>query len=179
MLVLAFDIATTTGWAIGPVGPDAPQCGSVQFGKSGASQAAICGHALEWAIDTIKAPTLPDVVAIEALLPPHVTKGKSNVDHDLLAHLHGVIMGVCFMRGVYNVRRHPVQSIRAHFIDLKACRRGQQKQMVQDKCRQLGWLAEGDDAADACAVWSYACSLLDPEQAIRISPLFQRVRAIA
>jgi Holliday junction resolvasome RuvABC endonuclease subunit len=177
-VVLALDIATTTGWAIGPIGREGPRCGSVRFGKPGASQLAICGHAMEWAIDTIK-PPLPDIVAIEDLLPPHVTRGKSNTDHDLLAHLHGIIMGVCFMRGIYKVHKHPVMTVRRHFIDLPACAKGQGKRMVQDKCKQLGWLADGDDAADAAAVWSYACSLIDHEQAIRISPLFHRVRAIA
>jgi Holliday junction resolvasome RuvABC endonuclease subunit len=177
--LLALDVATTLGWARGPVGPDGPQCGSVRFGKPGASQLAICGHALEWAIDTLKAP-LPDIVAIEALLPPHVTRGKSNVDHDLLAHLHGIIMGVCFMRGVFKVHKHAVMNIRAHFIDLKSCAKGQAKRMVQDKCRTLHWLAgDDDDAADACALWSYQAGLIDPEQVIRISPLFNRVRAIA
>src|SRR5207342_1872399 len=129
-----------------------------------ASPLAICGHALEWAIDTIK-PPLPDVVAIEDLLPPHVTRGKSNVDHDLLAHLHGIIMGVCFMRGVYQVHKHSVGTVRAHFIDLKSCARGEAKLMVQRKCTALGWFSEGypadPDAADACAVWSYQCGLLD------------------
>lgn len=177
--VLALDVATTLGWARGPIGPGGPRCGSIRFGKPGASQLAICGHALEWAIDTIK-PPLPDVVAIEDLLPPHVTRGKSNVDHDLLAHLHGIIMGVCFMRGLFKVHKYPVQSIRAHFIDLGSCARGEQKLMVQRKCKSLGWLeAADDDAADACACWSYACGLIDPEQAIRVSPLFGRVRAIA
>lgn len=176
--VLALDIASVTGFARGPVGREGPRCGSIRFGKPGASQLAICGHALEWAIDTLK-PPLPDVVAIEDLLPPHVTRGKSNVDHDLLAQLHGVILGVCFARGIYKVHKHAVMTVRRHFIDLSACAKGQGKRMVQDKCKQLGWLADGDDAADAAAVWSYACSLIDPEQAIRISPLFNRVRAIA
>jgi len=176
--LLALDIATTLGWARGTIGCAVPRCGSVQFGKPGASQLAICGHALEWAIDTIK-PPLPDVVAIEDLLPPQVTRGKSNTHHDLLAHLHGIIMGVCFMRGVFKVRKHAVQSVRAHFIDLSACAKGEAKLMVQRRCRELGWLADDDDdAADALAVWSYACGLIDPQQAIRISPLFQKGVAI-
>lgn len=177
--LLALDIATTTGWARGRVGPEAPQCGSVRFSKPGASQLAICGRALEWAIATITAP-LPDIVAIEGLLPPHVIRGKSKVDHDLLAHLHGIIMGVCFMRGVYNVHKYPVSSVRAHFIDLSACAKGEAKMMVQRKCKSLGWLElADDDAADACALWSYQAALIDPEQAIRISPLFGRIAAIA
>lgn len=177
--VLALDVATTCGWARGQVGPGAPACGSVRFAKPGASQLAICGRALEWAIATIKEP-LPDVVAIEDLLPPHVTRGKSTTDHDLLAHIHGIVMGVCFMRGVYKVHKYPVMSVRAHFIDLSACGKGESKMMVQRKCKSLGWLETADDdAADACALWSYQAALIDPEQAIRISPLFHRVRAIA
>jgi hypothetical protein len=70
--------------------------------------------------------------------------------------------------------------VRRHFIDLSACAKGESKMMVQRKCKSLGWLEHVDaDAADACALWSYQAGLLDPEQAIRISPLFHRVRAIA
>lgn len=174
--ILALDVASTLGWARGPIGPDGPRCGSVRFGKAGASQLAICGHALEWAVDTIK-PPLPDIVAIEDLLPPHVTRGKSNTDHDLLAHLHGIVMGVCFMRGVYKVNKYPVMTIRRHFIDLSACGRGEAKHMVVTKCKSLGWLeAADDDAADACACWSFQAALIDPEQAIRISPLFLKIK---
>lgn len=171
--VLALDIATTCGWARGRVG-DEPRCGSVRFSKPGASQLAICGRALEWAIATLRDP-LPDVVAIEGLLPPSVMKGKTNLDHDLLAQLHGVMMAVCFMRGVYRVDRYPVSKIRAHFIDVGACAKGEAKLMVQRRCKSLGWLEESDaDAADACALWSYQVALIEPEHAIRISPLFQR-----
>ena len=177
--ILALDIASTTGWARGRVGDIAPVCGSIRFGKPGASHSAICGHALEWAIATIKEP-LPDVIAIEALLPPAVTRGRSNVDHDLLARLHGVMLAVAFTRGVYRVNLHSVQKVRAHFIDLRACRKGQTKLEVMRRCRALGWLDRDDpDAADACALWSYQAALIDPKQAIRISPLYSRVAAIA
>src|SRR5262245_34528278 len=89
--VLALDIATTCGWARGRVGDEVPTCGSVRFGKPGASQLAICGHALEWAIATLKDPR-PDVVAIEGLLPPAALKRRSTEQHELLGHLHGVIL---------------------------------------------------------------------------------------
>ena len=72
MNVLALDIATSCGWARGDVGA-VPTCGSVQFSTKGASQLAICGRALEWAIDTLREP-LPDVVAIEGLLPPGASR---------------------------------------------------------------------------------------------------------
>jgi Holliday junction resolvasome RuvABC endonuclease subunit len=176
--LLALDIATMCGWARGRVG-EAPACGWVRFSKPGASQLAICGRAFDWAIETIKDP-LPDMVAIEALLPPAVTRGRSNVDHDLLAMLHGVIMAVCFKRGVYNVHKYAVQSVRAHFIDLSSCRKGEAKTMVMRKCATLGWLAANDnDAADACALWSYQAALIDPMHAVRVSPLFGHRKAHA
>jgi Holliday junction resolvasome RuvABC endonuclease subunit len=177
--ILALDIATRTGFARGPIGPDGPvKCGSVRFAKKpGASHLAICGHALEWAIETLK-PPLPDIVAIEALLPPLVIKGRSNVDHDLLAHLHGIIMGVCFARKIFKVHKHSVSSIRSHFLNGLHVAKGEAKVVVLRKCKSLGWL-ESDpdaDAADAAALWSYQASLIDPEQAIRVSPLFERRR---
>ena len=174
MNILALDLATSAGWARGDVGA-VPQCGSVQFASKGASQPAICGAALDWAIETIRAP-LPDVVAIEGLLPPGALKKRSTEQHELLAHLHGVILGVCFQRGVYKVHRHPLSKIRSHFIGQAVCAKGEAKREVQRKCKTLGWLErDDDDAADACAVWSYQCALIDPEQAIRISPLFRRI----
>jgi hypothetical protein len=45
----------------------------------------------------------------------------------------------------------------------------------------LGWQAVDNNAADALAAWSYACSIIDPTQALKVSPLFNkqlRVRAI-
>jgi len=171
--VFALDIATTTGWARGPVG-GVPRCGSIRFAKPGASHLAIVGRALEWSIATFK-PPLPDVVAIEALVPPQAMRGKTNVDHDLLAMLHGVIMATLFLRGVYTVHRYPVQTIRSHFIDLAACGRGQGKVMVQEKCRALGWVTDYElnhDAADALACWSYQVALIYPQHAINVSPLF-------
>lgn len=172
--ILALDIASVTGWARGVVGED-PACGSVRFAKPGASQLAICGRALEWAINSITG-KLPDVVAIEALLPPRVLKGASNEHHDVLAMIHGVIMGVCFMRGVYKVHHHSVNSVRAHFLHGIPYARGEAKTVTMRKCRSLGWLESADDdAADACALWSYQAALIDPAQVVRISPLFGKV----
>jgi crossover junction endodeoxyribonuclease RuvC len=172
--VLALDIATSLGWARGRVG-EQPRCGSVRFGKAGASQLAICGHALEWAIVHLRAP-LPDVIAIEGLLPPGALKRRSNEDHELLGHLHGIMMGVAFMRGVYKVHKYQLNSIRAHFLYGIAYGKGEAKHAVMRKCRSLGWLEKADDdAADACALWSYQCSLLDRDEVLRISPMFGKV----
>ena len=74
------------------------------------------------------------------------------------------------------MNKHPLSKIRAHFINQVVCAKGEVKMMVQRKARSLGWLERADDdAADALALWSFQCSLIDPEQAIRISPLFRRI----
>ena len=170
--VLALDIATTTGWARGAVGTATPLCGSIRFCKPGASHSAIVGRAMQWAID-LTTTSKPDVVAIEALVPPLAMRGRTNVDHDLLAMLHGAIMGVLFLRGVYKVNRYPVQSIRAHFLNGIPYGKGEGKTVTVRKCRSLGWLeSTDDDAADALACWSYQAALIDPTHAIKISPLF-------
>jgi hypothetical protein len=177
--ILALDIASTCGWARGFVGDLAPQCGSVQFAKPGASQLAICGRALEWAIATLK-PPLPDIVAIEGLLPPAALKLRSTEAHELLGHLHGIIKATCFLRGVYKVHSHHLRVIRAHFLHGIPYGKGEAKTVTVRKCKSLGWLeVADDDAADACALWSYQVALLDGEQVVRISPLFGKVRAIA
>src|SRR5262245_24449642 len=131
--VLALDIATTTGWARGRAG-ETPQCGSVRFAKPGASQLAICGRALEWAIATIKDP-LPDVIAIEGLLPPAALKLQSNEQHELLGHLHGIVLGVAFVRGCFKVNKFSLNSIRAHFLYGIPYGKGEAKMMVQRKCK--------------------------------------------
>src|SRR5262249_27159381 len=50
------------------------------------------------------------------------------------------------------------------------------KRYTIDKCRALGWAVakRDEDAADACALWSYWCAQVAPETAIRVSPLFRR-----
>jgi hypothetical protein len=171
--VLALDLAKTTGWARGLVGDEAPRCGSVTFGKPSCSQQMVCVHAGEWFIEQLR--DKPDIVAVEASLPPLVIKGKSNTDHDLGIKLHGVLDFITGMRSIFKVHRYAVQSIRAHFIDLSVCAKGEAKQMVLRKCRSLGWLESADDdAADACAVWSYQVGLLDRDQVLRVSPLFNK-----
>jgi|SRR5215471_1898273 len=172
--ILALDIATTCGWARGRVGDAVPQCGSVRFAKPGASQLAICGAAMRWAIDTLVQP-LPDVIAIEGLLPPGALKQRSNEQHELLGHLHGIILGVAFLRGCYKVHKHQLNSIRAHFLHGVPYGKGEAKIVTMRKCRSLGWLETADDdAADACALWSYQAALLDGEQVVRISELFRK-----
>ena len=135
--VLALDIATTTGWCRGRVDSDAPQCGSVCFAKSPeSSHPAICGNALGWFIDLLS-PPLPDILAIERMLPPAALKNRSNEHHELLGHLQGIVLGVANVRGIYQIKRYSPNSIRAHFLNGIPYGRGEVKEVTIRKCRSL------------------------------------------
>jgi hypothetical protein len=170
--ILALDIATVCGFARGRVG-STPVSGSIRFGRRDASDNAIFGHAIEW-METAFI-TAPDVLVLEAMLPPGAKVGATQTDvRDRLAGLHGIARGQAHLAGVYKIQAHPVASIRGHFIGMRGLKRKEAKGQIVARCRQLGWDVVDDNAADACALWHYACSLIDPTQVLRVSPLFNR-----
>ncbi len=174
MLILALDLATTSGWALGPVGSP-PTCGSIKLGRGDADDAKIFGRALAWLADLLEPQPRPDLVVIEALLPPTAMKGKtSRAVRDRLAGLRGIAKAACFLRGIKSIEEADVGTIRAHFIGDRTLKRDAAKREVLRTCQRLGWAAEDDNAGDALACWSYAASRFDPEQALRVCPLFNR-----
>jgi hypothetical protein len=174
-LVLALDLASVTGWALGRVGDDMPRCGSLRFARKSASEWAIAAGALDWLIK-FTAEHRPDVLAMEDTLPSTFVRGRTNKrTNDILGGLVFLSGAVLYKRGCFKINRHSVSNVRSHFIDMNACAREEAKLYTIRKCRSLGWLdAADDDAADALALWSYQCSLMDPRQAIRVSPLWQK-----
>jgi hypothetical protein len=178
--VLAIDLATTCGFARGMVGTR-PVAGSIRFGAKSASANAVFGASLRWIAEVLKPEPRPDVLIIEAMLPAAARLGAtSKVVRDRLAGLHGVVRGVAFLRGIRRIEEASVLDVRGHFIGVRGLKRDVAKNEVVLRCRQLGWLdTHDDDAGDACALWSYACGLIDPKTALQVSPLFNRALRIA
>jgi hypothetical protein len=174
--ILALDIATTTGWARGRVHGGAPMAGSVCFAKSAnSSDNAIFGNALAWFSGFLEPQPRPDFLIIEAMLPPDAMKGSTNrATRDRLAGLHGIFRAVAHLRGIYDISVVSVGDVRGHFIGDRGAKRHIAKCETIERCRRLGWLAEDEHAADALATWSFACGLIAPETALRVSPLFNR-----
>jgi hypothetical protein len=171
-MVAAFDLATTTGWAFGRPG-ETPQSGSICFGKD-CSQNAVFANALAWA-SKFFATTKVDILICEGMLPPSVMAGETTRGtYERLAGLHGVIRGVAHCRRVFDISEVSVADVRGHFIGARNLRSHVAKHEVLQKCRQLGWPVQDHNAADACAVWHFACSLINPELALQTSPLFHR-----
>jgi len=170
--ILALDIATVTGWARGTPEGD-PTCGSIRFASKGASHGAIFCGAFDWFRDFTES-SPPDVLVIEDLLPFRAKMGETHADTArLLAGLHAIIRLVAFKRSIFKVNAVPVSDVRHHFIGGNY-KRDQAKGWTVQKCKSLGWLERADeDAADACALWSYWAGRVVPETALRVSPLFQ------
>lgn len=160
MKILALDIATNTGFAIGDPSMREPHFGSVRFGSRGASHAAIFAAALGWTSEQLLA-WRPDRLIYEEPLQFRGDRSRGGND-ELLHGLPAVIMAVAHLRGVFDVRKAPVKSIRMHFIG-KSPKRDLAKRATIAQCRTLGWQVADDNAADACALWSYACGLAQLE----------------
>lgn len=178
--VLALDLATTTGYARGRVG-SIPVAGTVCFASSSsASDNAIFGAALCWISELLLPTPRPDMIVIEALLPPGAMVGMtSRVVRDRLIGLHGIVRAVSHLRSVHNFHAVSVGDIRAHFIGDRNLPRAVAKRETIARCRALGWTTGGsNDAADALAAWSYGCSMIDAQTALNVVPLFnEQLRA--
>ena len=182
--ILAIDLATTTGWARGSVGDATPSFGTQKFygGISGKSQDgnAVFAASLKWITETL-ANNPPDMVIMESLLPPAAMLNQtSRAVRDRLAGLHGVIRAAARRRGIGEISDVGVGDVRQHFIGTRSLKRDEAKKAVIDQCLLLDWRINNDNEADACAIWSFAVSLIDPKQALRVSPLFNRkLRAVS
>jgi hypothetical protein len=177
-LILALDVATRCGYALGRLG-ETPIAGSVRFGNSSSDENVIFAAALDWASQFLAPQPRPDIVMIEAMLPADAMKNHtSRAVRDRLAGLHGVIRAVAQLRGIGKIESCSVGDVRSHFIGHRGAKREHAKRQTMRRCACLGWDCKDDNAADALAVWSYACALIDPALALRLTPLFNKAIAL-
>ena len=176
MIVLAFDIAKQTGWCCGTVGRKVPDFGSIRFAKQGASHGAIASAANTWFSDML-ARRKPDRIIYEE--PLHFrgfASGKGNAE--LAYGLAFILQRVAFDTDFFDVRNAQTRDVRNFFLGSNP-RRAVAKKATIHRCKLLGWNVPDDDAADACALWMYACSFVDPKIAMRPTPLFSGHASLA
>lgn len=148
MKVLAFDTATKTGVAIGSAG-ETPRAFSVDLGK------------VDWCIRFSRTLRLthklitehkPDLVVVEAF----VGGPKANTD---LAGLVACVLGESDRLKVKTATYYPA-TVRKHFLGgVSKSSRTPIKVQVAQRCAMLGWDVGDTDAADAAALWDYACAV--------------------
>jgi hypothetical protein len=171
MIVLALDLASVSGWAVGEPGGK-PSHGSIRFASKGASHEAIFNNAMNWADKKIVF-CRPSLIVWEAPLPGFKS-GKTTSDvTTILFELPAVIGAIAYQRGVYDIRKASTKDVRHHFIGCNP-KRAMAKPMVIRQCRAMGWEIEDDNEADALATWHFMCSLLSPKLALAPTPLFGR-----
>jgi hypothetical protein len=150
--VLALDLATRTGFAIGEIGSvRKPNSGTVRFAGQGASHEAIFAGALQWMSEACTGWTRPDVIVWEAPLPTSFKGGSTNINTSTLLFGLPAIMGaVAYLKGIYDVRKATTKDIRNHFIGCNP-KRIEAKKLTMRQCRAMGWTVEDDNEADALA----------------------------
>lgn len=171
MRVLALDIATRCGVAVGEAG-GTPRAWSFDLGKAPDDRRF---SRLLVATSKLLAEHAPDLVAIEAPV------GGAKTSHYLVG-LAACVRGCAWNRGIPLTSCH-IDTVRKHFTGrawarrdfpgLKpAAARKAVKGKVVERCRLLGWRVDDDDAADAAAVWDYACAIHGRAQAAPSGGLF-------
>ena len=116
---------------------------------------------------------LPDILAIEELLPPTARRGMtSTAAQHRLAGLHGII------RAMARHGEDPGDRQRQCRRRAPALHPGAEpaatiaKRAVLATCGMLGWEAADNNCADALALWSYTAALINPVTALQTTPLF-------
>lgn len=168
--VLALDLASVSGWALGEPGAE-PQHGSIRFAAAGASHEAIFAKAYCWMWDMCDVHAIGTVVW-EAPLATIFKRGSTNSNTTTLLYgLPAVIGAAAYLCGIYDIRKAETRDVRNYFIGANP-KRVKAKPMVMYQCRKMGWPVADDNEADALALWSYMCALIDPKLALQPTLLF-------
>ena len=171
-LIWALDVATITGLAIGRVG-ETPSAKSIRLAPAGSTSTALFVGCLTWFENELERGPLPDILAIEELLPPTARRGATSTStQHRLAGLHGIIRALAGYNGIPEVVGVNVGAVRQHFIHRRGLPRDAAKREVLQMCKHLGWPAGDNNCGDALALWSYTAAVIDPATALYTTPLF-------
>lgn len=149
-MILALDLARSTGWAAGePCGP--PSYGTVVLDQD-SNPARFLGLARE-------VTRLIEAHAITAVFLEQPYVGKASGFNSLMP-LFGY--RACAMLAAHQKRCTVTtvtpSEVRKHFIGISNLKREAAKAAVIDKCQWRGWTPRNDDEADALALWDFACA---------------------
>ncbi|MGD9544970.1 hypothetical protein [Methylocystis sp.] len=155
MLILALDIATYTGYALGRAG-EIPASGSVRLKRPG-EPADVAAFNMRAFLRDRLALERPDLICIEHYLNPVAQKSADAVILQLMCF--GVAVAEAMARDIRLEKPAPA-TVRKHFIG--AANMGERKATkaaVLNRARVLGYIprdCRDDNRADACAIFSFA-----------------------
>lgn len=169
--ILALDIATNLGFAFGEPG-SIPESGSIRLAPSGSSNGTIGRGLLRW-LTAFITEHAPSMIYYEVPLDPrHMGPKTTFATARILLGLPFLVETVAEARGIFKLREVGVQDVRGFFVGQR--RPKDKKEAVLARCRLLGWKPDDDNAADALAVWAFACAVEAPHASIETAPLFAK-----
>jgi hypothetical protein len=170
MRILAIDIGTRAGIAIGAAGGPPPRVEAWRLRDPGDSHERGAAN-LACALNELIKPNPPDLIAVEQYLSPVVQRSADTITSHLLAH--GAVEAIAALYAI-KVVRPAVNEVRRHFIGLTSVRPRQRQQrtgrqrtddraelnsLVVARAILLGYLDRDCtdwDKAAAAAVFDYA-----------------------
>lgn len=162
-MLLALDLATHLGWALGSPDMNRPTWGSFKLPSTGENVGRFVIAFDEWLTNLVDAAPIDQIVMEASILP-------DNTQRSTLLKLYGLAIKCEELgerRGI-DVSEVRMQSWRKHFIgraiaptSIKgADRRRWIKRACMDACRARGWDVEDDNAADALGILDYSLCLI-------------------
>lgn len=150
-MILAFDLATNTGVAVGRAG-DKPALSTEVMGLSGEPHGTRFAQCMRMTKRLILQHS-PDLIAVEEAIVSGAV-GDANRAKMALG-LRGAVFAIAHIHHIRCVE-YPVQTIRKHFIGRGNLASEPAKVAVMSRCRLLGWRFSNDNESDAAAVWDLA-----------------------
>jgi hypothetical protein len=166
--ILALDLASVVGFAHGRPGT-VPKFGTQRIAEHGKSRAETYRRFRLW-LDLFVSLHKPDLIVFESPAVAAFMTGKTTVDTlKLLYGLSEHLEEWAFRK--VELREASVSQVRSHFLgrNMKAMFA---KPLTIERCKELGWMVEDSDSADACALWDYQVCSLRPDIGVSNSPLF-------
>lgn len=183
--ILALDIATTTGFAIGRADQPKPRFGTVHFGKTASDTEDKMAALMRWLLDIFQVEK-PDFVVIERAMDPNlaVRLGNRSVTIEELIAMAKTAGALCRLAAIpfkYCDRQEALGFFTGQrtYKDEKDPRTGMVtksrdvgKRATVRRCYQLGIEVQDDNQGDAVALWFWAAGQDNPRIAAAVTPLF-------
>lgn len=186
MTIMALDLATESGWAIGSTDRQKPRFGSERFAKRGQGPAEVGKSFFIWLSDMTRLDKI-DGLYIERPMHPAVASriGTTAETNFILVGLPFLAGTIAACRGIPVVRYVDAKDVKGYFTGQKTFKdafdheankiiksREVGKRATVNRCHQLGLPVQNDNQADACALWFYGAGQHDKRIASATTPLF-------
>ena len=182
-MILALDVATTTGYALGEAGSK-PSYGHFRSGKRAGPPGEVTALFRDW-LDALCKTHQPQWLVFESPYiprpaPPFARRAAPPIDINVLRRLItlcGIAEEVAWRHKIA-CREQASNIICKQFTGRGSWgSRAEKKLATQKMCAIYGWHGVTEDEADALALWTYAEAVLYPGQARSSGPLFAAAAA--